>query len=162
MFLSQIWKNAVEQDGIVSAVPPLDTPEITEAIPLNDYSLFLYYTTGEYRVYDVKPLLNAGVFEVLKDMEVFRKVQLHETVSWCDGKIDIAPETLYADSLAISQEDTLVETLEDMEDAYLGETACTEFIQSREKPVSHEELGKELGLSDQIKDRCKEKKGSAL
>lgn len=140
MFLSQIWKNAVEQDGIVSAMPPLDTPEITEAIPLNDYSLLLYYTTGEYRVYDVKPLLNAGVFEVLKDMEVFRKVQLHETVSWCDGKIDIAPETLYADSLAISPEDIL--------DIKEGVKAWNAFVNKGGKSISHAELEKEPGLSD--------------
>ena len=105
MFLSQIWKNAIEQHGIISAFQPSDTPAITEVIPLNDYSLLLYYTTGEYRIFDVKPLLKDDVFQKLKDIEVFRNVRLQGTVSWCDGKTDIAPETLYTESSAVQAED---------------------------------------------------------
>lgn len=87
MFISRIWKNAVEHGGIVSAMLPVNNPAITEVIPLNDYSLLLYYTTGGYRVFDVGPLLNGEAFQKPKNTEIFRNVQLHETVSWCDGKL---------------------------------------------------------------------------
>ena len=40
----------------------------------------------------------------------------------------------------------LEETLEDMEDAYLGEIAYTEFVQSKEKAISHEDIKKALDL----------------
>lgn len=105
MFISRIWKNAVEHGGIVSAMLPVNKPAITEVIPLNDYSLLLYYTTGGYRVSDVGPLLNGEALQKLKNMEIFRNAQLHETVSWCDGNIDIAPETLYLESRPVHSGD---------------------------------------------------------
>ena len=105
MFISRIWKNAVEYGGIVSAMLPANKPAITEVIPLNDYSLQLYYTTGGYRVSDVGPLLNGEALQKLKNMEIFRNAQLHETVSWCDGNIDIAPETLYLESRPVHSGD---------------------------------------------------------
>ena len=105
MFISLIWKNAVEHDGIVSAMLPANKPAITEVIPLNDYSLLLYYTTGGYRIFDVGPVLNSEAFQKLKNTEIFRNVQLHETVSWCDGNIDIARETLYLESRPVHSGD---------------------------------------------------------
>lgn len=77
----------------------------TEVIPLNDYSLLLYYTTDEYSFFDVGPLLNGEAFQKLKNMEIFRNAQLYETVSWCDGDIDIAPETLYLESRPVHSGD---------------------------------------------------------
>ena len=95
----------VEHGGIVSAMLPANKPAITEVIPLNDYSLLLYYTTGGYRVFDVGHLLNGEAFQKPKNTEIFRNVQLHETVSWCDSNIDIAPEPLYLESRPVHSGD---------------------------------------------------------
>ncbi|MCZ4064747.1 DUF2442 domain-containing protein [Oxalobacter aliiformigenes] len=72
---------------------------------MNGYSLLLYYTIGEYSFFDVGPLLNGEAFQKLKNMKIFRNTQLHETVSWCDGDIDIAPETLYLESRPVHSGD---------------------------------------------------------
>jgi len=44
--------------------------------------------------------------------------------------------------------EALERCLDDMEDAYLAESALIRFRLSGEKTVTHEELGAELGLGD--------------
>ena len=42
----------------------------------------------------------------------------------------------------------VIDALEDLEDAYIGEQAYLEYVRSGKKSISHEELGKELGFVD--------------
>ena len=47
---------------------------------------------------EIRRALNGGVFEVLKEVEQFKQFSVDETwgtVTWQDGALDIAPETLY-------------------------------------------------------------------
>ena len=70
--------------------------KIINAKAMNDYKLLLDFSDGERKIFDVKPLLTVGIFTNLKDENVFRNFILdYETVTWCDGEIDIAPETMY-------------------------------------------------------------------
>jgi hypothetical protein len=67
--------------------------------PLDNYWLFLTFENKEKRYFDMKPLLNTGVFRALKDPEVFRAVKVSfDSIAW-NNDIDIAPETLYHDGL---------------------------------------------------------------
>ena len=67
--------------------------------PLENYWLHLIFANGEQRYYDVKPLLNIGVFRTLKDLEMFRTVKVaFDSIVW-KNEVDIAPETLYHDGL---------------------------------------------------------------
>jgi hypothetical protein len=67
--------------------------------PLDDYWLLLTFENNEQRFFDMKPLLNTGVFRTLKDIELFRTVKVaFDSIAWYDD-IDIAPETLYHDGL---------------------------------------------------------------
>lgn len=35
-------------------------PEIVQAIPIKDYTVYLYYDDGKVRLYDAKPLVEKG------------------------------------------------------------------------------------------------------
>jgi len=44
--------------------------------------------------------LKSPVFQPLADIEIFKDIQLvFNTISWLDESVDIAPETLYNDSV---------------------------------------------------------------
>ena len=49
-------------------------------------------------------MLELPVYQVLKDNNIFCDVQIDfDTVAWCNGDIDIAPETLYEQSIAVPE-----------------------------------------------------------
>lgn len=69
--------------------------------PMDDYKLWLRFSTGEIKIFDFKPLLDKPAFIPLKDKSVFHSVYIDYGVTvWNDGDIDIAPETLYEQSVA--------------------------------------------------------------
>jgi hypothetical protein len=68
---------------------------------LENYRLHITFENGEQRLYDVKPLLNTGVFRTLKDPKMFRSVRVaFDSIAWSND-VDIAPETLYHDSCPV-------------------------------------------------------------
>jgi hypothetical protein len=78
-------------------------PRVKEVVPLPDYRLRLIFTNGETREYDVKPLLEKGVFRALRDESMFRSARpWHGTVQWSGGQ-DICPDTLYEDSVPVHE-----------------------------------------------------------
>jgi hypothetical protein len=67
-----------------------------------DNTLFLQFENGETRIFDMKPLFERKPFTVLKNSPLFFQVRIdYGTVVW-PGEIDIAPETLYEQSLPAS------------------------------------------------------------
>jgi len=95
---------------IVNGVAYAGTPEtyaeeitVTSVKPLKDYKLLLRFSTGEKKEYDVRPLLKIPLYEPLKDKALFNKVRArYGAPVWNNGKIDIAPETLYEDGVLIA------------------------------------------------------------
>lgn len=74
---------------------------VIRAVPRNDFSLELWFSTGDHRLFDARPYLNRGVFVKLQDIALFKQVFVSlDTVCW-PGDLDIAPETLYDRSIAI-------------------------------------------------------------
>ena len=62
---------------------------------LENYNLLLTFKTGEKKIYDMKPHLDGGIFEELKDKNLFRKVRVSfDTIEWENGA-DFDPEVLY-------------------------------------------------------------------
>ncbi|MBU0501407.1 MAG: DUF2442 domain-containing protein [Gammaproteobacteria bacterium] len=60
-----------------------------------NFSLELWFNTGDHRIFDVSPYLNRGVFVRLQDVSLFKQAFVAlDTVCW-PGDLDIAPETLY-------------------------------------------------------------------
>jgi hypothetical protein len=67
--------------------------------PNRDYTITLVFTNGEVRRFDVKPYLNIGIFQELKNMSVFNSVKpFLGSVQWEHGQ-DFCPDTLYMDSI---------------------------------------------------------------
>ncbi len=63
---------------------------------LDDYKLWVRFTTNEEKVFDFAPLLDFPCYKPLKDKELFNGVYVDFGAAvWSDGEIDIAPESLY-------------------------------------------------------------------
>jgi len=83
-------------DGIAYAGTPAKEVKVYGVRPLDNWMLWVRFSTGEAKLYDCKPLLKYKAFEPLKDIETFRGVYIdYGVVVWNDGDIDIAPEELY-------------------------------------------------------------------
>ena len=71
---------------------------VTEARYLADYKMMLVFNDGLQKVFDFSKLLNDNqkAYDRLKDMAVFKDFELDGwTVTWLNGRLDIAPEYLY-------------------------------------------------------------------
>lgn len=75
---------------------------VIRVIAREDYSLELWFNTGDHRLFDACPYLNRGVFTRLQDIDLFKQAFVAlDTVCWPDD-LDIAPETLYDRSVSLS------------------------------------------------------------
>jgi hypothetical protein len=93
-----------ETKEILYAGNPTKMIVVTGVKPLQDYRLLLTFSTDEQKIYDVSPLLELPVYRPLKEVAVFNDVHIDfETITWCNGDVDIAPETLYQESIPISK-----------------------------------------------------------
>ncbi len=77
---------------------------ITDVNPLHSRRLLVTFSTGEQRLFDTTQL-KGPAFAPLADEKVFRHpVLFHGVLTWNNGEIDIAPETVYRDSIACDPE----------------------------------------------------------
>ena len=77
-------------------------PRIANVNANTDYTLLLKFKNGERKVYDMRPLLDFGVFKELKDLSYFQQVKpFMGSISWPHGQ-DICPDTLFLDSKPIT------------------------------------------------------------
>ncbi|MGP1529713.1 MAG: DUF2442 domain-containing protein [Treponema sp.] len=67
---------------------------------LHDYLLLITFSTGEKKIYDAKGDMHTGIFKKLQNKSFFSQARIERgSVVWSDD-IDIAPEALYAESVA--------------------------------------------------------------
>jgi len=77
-------------------------PRVIAVVPAEDYTLLLTFTSGEQRVFDVKPLLEMAVFEPLINKSFFQSVTVaYGSVLW-PQEIDYCPDTLYMESVPVN------------------------------------------------------------
>jgi hypothetical protein len=68
---------------------------VTKVVAREDFSLLIWFDTGEIKAFDMRPYLSKGVFRRLQDIALFKQAFVAaDTVCW-PGDLDIAPETLY-------------------------------------------------------------------
>ena len=75
---------------------------VIRVIPKDDFSLELWFNTGDHRLFDARPYLSRGVFVRLQNIALFKQAFVAlDTVCW-PGNLDIAPETLYDRSVPLA------------------------------------------------------------
>jgi hypothetical protein len=75
---------------------------IKEVRPQENYILLLTFENGEKRQFDMKPYLDIGIFQDLKDLNLFKTVRTSfDSIEW-DNEADFDPEVLYLNSIRIA------------------------------------------------------------
>lgn len=70
-------------------------PSVKNVIPAADFLLSVDFDNGESGVLDMKPFLDFGIFQRLKDRDAFNRVHVSfDTIEW-DLGIDLDPEFVY-------------------------------------------------------------------
>ena len=87
-------------NGIAYASEPTDEIKISGVKCLSDMMMILTFETGEKRLFDATQLLAYPAFTPLADDEIFKSAQVEwGVVTWCNGELDIAPESMYENSV---------------------------------------------------------------
>ncbi|MEX8520589.1 MAG: DUF2442 domain-containing protein [Leptothrix sp. (in: b-proteobacteria)] len=71
--------------------------------PRTDFQLDLEFMNGERRRFDMRPLLQMKPWNRIAAPAVFDRVRVEYGTAVWPGEIDIAPETLYDDSVPLNQ-----------------------------------------------------------
>lgn len=81
------------------------TPDVIQVRALPDYTLLAEFSTGEWRRFDMRGLLQYPAFVHLQDTSLFQRAHVqHGTVVWTD-EIDLSPDTLYLCGQSVSRSD---------------------------------------------------------
>ena len=146
---------------------------ITKVVPRNDFTLVLSFDNGEIRLYDARPLLQAGtVFAPFREWNNFRRVYLDEDHSVCwdidpnvdsnevwNNKVDLCPDSCYVETVVllskgeIDSKKVRVEfSLEDMDMSGFQKDATYEQIKAY--VLEHTGLKVSSLYISQIKRKC--------
>jgi len=65
---------------------------------LDNYFLLLKFENEEEKIFDVKPYLDVGKFQELRNEKLFKSVKVcFDSIEW-DNQLDLDPELLYQKS----------------------------------------------------------------
>lgn len=79
-------------------------PKVVQVIPMENYSVYVYFEDGKIVCYDMIQMIEKEVFRPLKDITVFKEncTVMNDTLAWDIGGnrdntkcLDIDPDTLY-------------------------------------------------------------------
>ena len=90
-----------------------ETPDILEVKALDNDLVYLKYETNEEKIYNMEKLINENKFyKKLTDKEYFKKVKPRgDSIEWENGE-DVAPESLYYDSVDINEFQGIIKELD--------------------------------------------------
>ena len=146
---------------------------ITKVVPRNDFTLLLSFDNGEIRLYDARPLLQAGtVFAPFREWNNFRRVYLDEDHSVCwdidpnvdsnevwNNKVDLCPDSCYVETVVLlskgevdSKKIRVEFSLEDMDMSEFQDGAT--YTQIKDYVLEHTGLKVSNLYISQIKRKC--------
>lgn len=79
-------------------------PKVVQVMPMENYSVYVYFEDGKIVCYDMTQMIEKEVFRPLKDITVFKEActVMNDTLAWDIGgnrdntkRLDIALDTLY-------------------------------------------------------------------
>lgn len=77
-------------------------PRVKTVKTQKNYRLKLTFTNGEVKIFDVRPYLDCGVFQELKDLKYFKTVKpIMGTIQWPNEQ-DFCPDMLYEQGVLAS------------------------------------------------------------
>jgi ABC-type oligopeptide transport system substrate-binding subunit len=83
-------------NGVAYAEEKQNSITVKSIRALDDYRLWIRFSTGETKTFDFTHLLENNAFKPLKDKSIFNSVYVDYGIPiWNEGAIDIAPEYLY-------------------------------------------------------------------
>ena len=75
-------------------------PSVTAVFVQDNYQLGITFNNGERGVLDMKPYLDFGIFQKLKETIFFSNVRVaFDTIEWSDVDVDLDPEFVYEKSV---------------------------------------------------------------
>lgn len=78
-------------------------PSVKSVTAKDNYVLIVDFDNGESGILDMKPYLDFGVFQRLKDRNAFQRVRVSfDTLEWESG-VDLDPEFVYEKCQKLSQ-----------------------------------------------------------
>ena len=146
---------------------------ITKVVPRNDFTLVLSFDNGKIRLYDARPLLQAGtVFAPFREWNNFRRVYLDEDHSVCwdidpnvdsnevwNNKVDLCPDSCYVETVVLlskgevdSKKIRVEFSLEDMDMSEFQDGAT--YTQIKDYVLEHSGLKVSNLYISQIKRKC--------
>lgn len=91
------------KNGICYAGELVEDIKVLEAKPLRGRMLLVTFSTGEKRLFDTT-MLKGSAFLPLSNDEIFNNPSIfHGVITWNNGEIDVAPETVYDLSYAYNE-----------------------------------------------------------
>ncbi|GEM_PF-5517132 len=83
-------------DGICYADDFSEVKSVVELKVLDGYDIYFKFNDGEERIYNFEHLLTQGVFQQIKDLSVFRSVELqYGCPTWLDATVDFDSCCIY-------------------------------------------------------------------
>lgn len=81
-----------------------DNIKVLEVKIISELCMLITFSNGEKKIYDAQELIKYQAYEKLKDFNVFKSAYIENgIIVWDNGKIDIAPETVYKHSYKYEQ-----------------------------------------------------------
>ena len=74
--------------------------KVTEVKPLRGGMMLVTFSTGEKRLFDTTTLQGSAYAPLADEKVLNSPVLFHGVITWNNGEIDIAPETVYRNSYA--------------------------------------------------------------
>ena len=79
--------------------------KVTEIKIISELCMLVSFSNGEKRIFDLQEIVKYPAYEKLKDFSIFKNAYIeHGVIIWDNGKIDIAPETVYKNSYVYEQD----------------------------------------------------------